>query len=90
MGGSADNEAQALSKGAAADASAPSEHVPPSPALHAASKPSSIPAAFHRGPVAALENDLRQSMSQTLRDIDTSLIDPSPFSDRLADRKSVV
>lgn len=84
MDGSADNEAQALSKGAAADASAPSEHAPPSPALHATSKPSSIPAAFHRGPVAALENDLRQSMSQTLRDIDTSLIDPSPFSDRLA------
>lgn len=84
MNGSADNEAQALSEGAAAVVSAPSEHAPPSPALHTAPRPSSIPAAFHRGPVAALENDLRQSMSQTLRDVDTSLIDPSPFSDRLA------
>lgn len=53
------------------------------PAPPPSQKTSSIPAAFHRGPVAALESDLRQSMSQTLRDIDTELIDPSPFSDRI-------
>lgn len=80
MEGQGDVQPQEASAGAAA----PAEHAPVSPAPPSAPKQSAIPPAFHRGPVAALENDLRQSMSQTLRDIDTSLIDPSPFSDRLA------
>lgn len=45
--------------------------------------PSTIPRAFTRGPVGALENDLRSSMSNILRDIDCDLIDASPFADRL-------
>lgn len=75
---------------------APADAEPPAPSLEAAAQSETtpapalprravpIPSAFHRGPVAALENDLRQSMSQTLRDIEVGLIDPSPFSDRLS------
>lgn len=83
MDGSADAEppAQLRTPDPEGPASVP---VPPAPPVRAEHRPTAIPAAFHRGPVAALENDLRQSMSQTLRDIDTALIDPSPFSDRIA------
>lgn len=83
MDGTADAEppAQLRMPDPARPASVP---VPSAALAQAENKSTAIPAAFHRGPVAALENDLRQSMSQTLRDIDTALIDPSPFSDRIA------
>lgn len=66
-----------------ADASSAARQTPAPPAPPSR-RAAPIPAAFHRGPVAALENDLRQSMSQTLRDVDVALIDPSPYSDRLS------